>query len=237
MMRPAWVRPFLAAALSLHVPTVARAQAPAPSTFCADDLNHLPDKPPVLRPVDEAPSHPDFMRFRNQLKDIARRRDERALMQIVDPEIRISFGDNNGIDNFRKLVHGQFGQPASRFWPDFARMLALGGTFREDRHGFTAPYVYSAWPNHYDSFECAAVVGANVRVREQPRSDARIVATVSYTIVKLHASPDAPWTAVELADGRKGYIAARYVYGPTGWRAFFDDESGRWRMTLFIAGD
>lgn len=236
MVRRAWLRPFLVACVSLHTP-IASAQPQAPSRFCADDPAHLPDTPPLLKPVDEARLHPDFLRFRNQLKDIARRRDERALMQIVDPDIRISFGDNNGIDNFRKLVRGQFGQPAAKFWSDFARMLDLGGTLREDRHGFVAPYIYSAWPNHYDSFECSAVVGANVRVRDQPRADARIVATVSYAIVRLHPSPDLAWTAVELVDGRKGYIAARYVYGPTGWRAFFDDESGRWRMSLFIAGD
>src|SRR5215212_3336972 len=185
MVRRAGLCPFLVAIVGLHVATVAQAQPPAASTFCADDPNHLPDRPPVLRPVDEAPLHPDFLRFRTQLKDIARRRDERALMQVVDPEIRISFGDNNGIDNFRRLVRGQFGQPASQFWSDFARMLDLGGTLREDRHGFVAPYIYSAWPNHYDSLQCSAVVGANVRVREQPRADGRIVATVSYSIVRL----------------------------------------------------
>jgi hypothetical protein len=237
MVRRAGLCRFLVAVAGLHAATVAHAQPPAAATFCADDPTQLPDRPAVLRPVDEAPLHPDFLRFRTQLKDIAGRRDERALMRVVDPDIRISFGNNNGIENFRKLVRGQFGQPASQFWSDFARMLDLGGTLREDRHGFVAPYIYSAWPNHYDSYECSAVVAANVRVREQPRADARIVATVSYAIVRLHTSPDLKWTAVELADGRKGYIAARYVYGPTGWRAFFDDESGRWRMSLFIAGD
>jgi hypothetical protein len=236
MVRPAWLRPFLAAGLILYVARDALTQPQPPRTFCADDPAHLPETAPVLRPVDEAPSHPDFLRFRTQLKDIASRRDERALMRFVAPDIRISFGDNNGVDNFRKLVRGQFGQPAAQFWSDFARMLDLGGTLREDRHGFVAPYIYSAWPNHYDSFECAAVVGANVRMRERPRADARILATVSYAIVRLHSSPDLAWMAVELADGRKGYIAARYVYGPTGWRAFFDDENGQWRMTLFIAG-
>ncbi len=228
---------WLVACVSLSFVPAAAAQPGAPATFCADDPNHLADTPPVLRPVDEAALLPDFLRFRHELKDIARHRDERALMRVVHPDIRISFGDNNGIDDFRKLVRGQFGEPASRFWSDFVRMLDLGGTIREDRHGFTAPYIYSAWPNHFDSFECAAVVGANVRVRDQPRPDALIVTTVSYAIVKLNPSPDLEWTAVELADGRKGFIATRYVYGPTGWRAFFDDEGGRWRMTLFIRGD
>jgi hypothetical protein len=238
LLRPDPTTVFLVVLLaSVAMAPPALASPAQASTFCADDPDHLPDTPPVLRPVDEAPLHPGFLRFRNELKDIARRRDERALMQVVDPEIRISFVDNNGIDNFRKLVRGGFGQPASQFWSDFARMLDLGGTLREDGHGFIAPYIYSAWPNHYDSLECSVVVGANVHVREQPHANARIVATVSYAIVKLHSSPDLEWTAVELADGGKGYVAARYVYGPTGWRAFFDDENGRWRMTLFIAGD
>lgn len=42
---------------------------------------------------------------------------------------------------------------------------------------------------------------------------------------------------VKLRDGRKGYIASRYVRSPVDYRAFLTREGGRWRMTLFVAGD
>ena len=99
------------------------------------------------------------------------------------------------------------------------------------------PTSTGTWPDRYDAFACAAVIGTNVRVREGPGRSARIVTSVSHAIVRLHPSPQIEWNAVELADGRRGYILSRYLYGPTRWRAFFSYDEGRWRMNTFVAGD
>ena len=193
----------------------------------------------MLPPIDQAALRPDFLRFRQELREIARRHDEAALMRVVNPSIKMSFGDGNGLDEFRSLVRNADQDPDADFWRDFARVLDLGGTFFDvGLNTFVAPYIYSQWPNEYDVFDCVAVIGRNVRLRDRPRSDGRVIDTLSYAIVArdLGAS-EGPWTEIETARGQHGYIATRYLYSPVDYRAFFSYRDGRWMMDVFIGGD
>jgi hypothetical protein len=123
-------------------------------------------------------------------------------------------------------------------------VLALGGGFRGDS-AFAAPYVFSRWPEAFDAFEHATVLGADVRVRAEPRLGSPVLAALSFEIVKLSNSGRSrltreqakEWTAVELRGGRTGYIASRYVRSSVAYRALFNKVGGRWRMTAFVAGD
>ena len=49
------------------------------------------------------------------------------------------------------------------------------------------------------------------------------------------ANPD--WERVQLADGRVGFIAARYLRSPVDLRAFFEFKDGRWWLTTYVAGE
>lgn len=40
-----------------------------------------------------------------------------------------------------------------------------------------------------------------------------------------------------IRDGRKGYIASRYVRSSVDYRASLSRENGRWRLNFFVAGD
>ena len=66
--------------------------------------------------------------------------------------------------------------------------LARGGRFTSPT-AFEAPYVYGSWPNRFDPFECAAIVGRNVRLRTAPRLDAPVITLVA-------AKPQHPLTSV-----------------------------------------
>ena len=45
------------------------------------------------------------------------------------------------------------------------------------------------------------------------------------------------WTVVRLADGSLAYVQSDSVRSPIDHRAIFSRRNGRWRMTIFIAGD
>jgi hypothetical protein len=189
---------------------------------------------PTLRPLDEAARRPDFLNFRRRLQDAVARRDERALLASVHPNVRISFGDSGGIQAFRKEV------VASRdenFWSEFATILRLGGRFREE-NAFDAPYTFASWPTDLDAFGCLAVIGTRVRVRAAPNLSARILATLDFAIVRtLPDRAGAEWRHIQLADGRTGYMASRYVRSPIDHRALFEFEKGRWWLMAYVAGD
>jgi hypothetical protein len=192
--------------------------------------------PVSLLPVDEAATRPDFFSFRAQLQRAIAMRDVATLLAAVDPDIKNSFGGNDGIDEFRTMW--RIGQPDSALWEELGTVLSMGGSFF-DEHTFVAPYVFSKWPEALDSFEHLAVVGAKVRVRAEPRADAALLEAVSFVILPLANDArviDDAWRAVKL-DSKTGFVSSRFVRSPIDYRAIFSEQSGTWRMVTFVAGD
>jgi hypothetical protein len=195
-----------------------------------------------LLPVDEASQRPEFFTFRAHLQRAIARRDWAAVLAVVHPKIRTSFGPDNGLPAFRE--HWKAESADSPLWETLGTVLALGGSF-DQAGNFQAPYVYSRWPERVDAFEHVAVTGSRVRVRAAPRADAEVLASLSYVILRRQPAADrqiAPnmaddWTAVALAGGRTGFVASQFVRSPVDYRAIFTEESGRWRLMAFIAGD
>lgn len=187
-----------------------------------------------LLPTDEAVRNPDLFAFRAHLQAAVARHDTEAVLAAVHPNIKIGFGGEDGIEAFKRAWKLPAGD---RLWDELGIVLALGGSF-QGKDNFVAPYVFSRWPEKLDSFGHVAVIGTNVRVRSKPGLDGQILTSLSFDIVPLAApSGESEWTQVKLRDGRKGYIASRYVRSPVDYRAFLTREGGRWRMTLFVAGD
>ena len=189
-----------------------------------------------LRPVDEAAPRPDFLAFRARLQATLSRHDVAALRAVVHPGIKNSFGGDDGIAGFEATWRPE--DPGSAVWETLARVLALGGSFDPDGR-FVAPYVFSRGPEGVDAFEHLAVVGRGVRVRAEPRADAMPLGSLDHVIVRAAAEQpkDEAWRAVRLPDGRVGFVSHGDVRSPIDYRAAFERIGGRWRMTLFLAGD
>ena len=71
-----------------------------------------------------------------------------------------------------------------------------------------------------DPFLCGVVVGRSVRVRQEPTATSAVLANLSCDVVrgtdwmpKPEPEDERPnsWVAVELADGRTGFIASEFV--------------------------
>lgn len=187
--------------------------------------------------VDEASTNPDFLAFRDSVLKIIERRDADAIMTIASPNIHFSFGDvENGPVAFRAGLN--LDDPRSSFWPDLQNALQLGGRF--DSAGvFTAPYVFTDWPDAVDLVDYMAVTGRNVRVRAAPNVEAETLATLSHCLVQAvqPSGKDDNWYQVRLQDGREGHIHAQYLRSPLDHRAAFESIHGQWKMIFFIAGD
>ena len=50
-------------------------------------------------------------------------------------------------------------------------------------------------------------------------------------------NPPEGWTAVELRNGRRGFVRSDYFGAPTGLRALFNRVGGQWKLTALVAGD
>ena len=202
----------------------------------AASINALPPPTPFL-PVDEAARHPDFFSFRAQLQAAIARRDVEAVVATVNQDIKNGFGGDDGADAFKRIW--KLTAADSSLWLELGSVLALGGTFSDD-HSFTAPYVFSSWPDRFDAFEHIAVVASDVRIRDAPRADAASITSISFAILPVARSAGADiegWTAVQLDGGKTGYVTSRLVRSPIDYRARFNKIGGRWQMTFFAAGD
>lgn len=229
-------RALTAVLVAAAAPTLHASQPPV---FCGVDLSASgrgrPLPPPQLRPHDEAGRRPDFVAFRATLRNIVARRDVAGLLKVVAPDVGVAFDGARGIDAFKQhhLLN-----PKEDFWAEFGDVLAHGGSFRTP-DAFDAPYTFSEWPATFDAFQCMAIVGTGVHLRNAPRQSAPASDVIDFALVEWQSSdqPVAGWELVRLADGREGYVATRYLRSPLSYRATFTFKGGQWWLAAFVVGD
>lgn len=68
----------------------------------------------TLMPVDEAIKQAGFFTFRAQLQTAIAKRDKATVLAAVNKNIKNTFGDDPGLDNFKKLW--KIDQPNSLLW-------------------------------------------------------------------------------------------------------------------------
>jgi hypothetical protein len=133
-----------------------------------------------LYPVDEGSKDPSFQAFRDKLIEAAKNRDAKYILSILDPNILNSFGGNGGVKEFKE--QWKLDNPNSELWGVLGKILSMGGSFSKNE--FCAPYVFSKFPE-LDPFEHSAIIGEQVRVREQPDLTSPVIASLSYDIVAI----------------------------------------------------
>lgn len=200
-----------------------------------------------VRPVDGAAKDASFVAFRTKLIAAAERRDVNYIISILDPKVRLSFGGDEGVADFKKFWN--IGQKDSLFWGEFLAVIKNGGSFSGEGRNklslFTAPYTFSDWPDDIDGFEYHVIFGNRVNLRERPSMDARVVGQLSYNVVKIDGEksvmlPDDrgfDWVRVETLGGKKGFVKGDFVRSHIDYRAGFEKKGGVWKMTFFLAGD
>jgi hypothetical protein len=213
-------------ALLLLVCCRREATAPAPVTTSRAEIPPPPAPKPCtpapnrLCPTDEAQHDPSFASYRAQLIEVVNAKDAAKLRTMISPKVRTSFGDDAGrIDD----------SPDSPMWKELSEILRLGGSFREGM--FWAPYVYSNWPETFDSFESVAAIRDGVPVYAKADANSEAVRRVDWEILKLLENKG-EWMHVE-----GGWVRSSDVRSPIGYRAGFMKESGVWKLNALVRGD
>lgn len=192
-----------------------------------------------LHPVDEAGKDLSFLAFRRTMFRIVRDRDRRALEGALAPDVVSSFGRSPGRKDFVEEYHPE--RKDSKVWSILSRVLPLGGSFStvDGRRTFSAPYVFSKFPEDLDSESYGVVLRPKVEVRAAPAVRSRVIAILSYDIVKWDGTPDLEqvWTLILTPQGLRGYVPTRHIRSPMDYRAMFSKIRGRWLITSLVSGD
>jgi hypothetical protein len=186
----------------------------------------------TLPPRDECAADPDFARFRAELLDIVARHDATRLLAAIADDIRFTFGGGEGKAAF--AAQWSLADPdTSGLWVELARALASGCA--RDEEAMSAPYIFRRFPDELDAFS-AGVAGPAARLYGTASNEGDS-ALIPWEILEEATTGIPGWVQVRLSDGRTGYVEVENVLSPIGYRAIFERRDGRWRMTMFIAGD
>ena len=191
-----------------------------------------------LLPVDEAAKDPAFFVFRSQLQNAVARHDAKTVLSMMNPEIQMGFGSEQGMKDF--IAKWKPNEPNSKLWDTLSTILSLGGRFNPDG-SFTAPYVSTQWSPKYGAQNHAAVVGQNIPVRAAPQATAEQLAVLNFHLVELvnaqQAKVPQEWQAIRMKNGKTGYVQSRHVRSPMDYRLSMAYFQGRWQILSMMSGD
>lgn len=198
-----------------------------------------------VKPVDEGPKNASFQAFRTQFIAALKRRDARYIYGVVDRDIKLGFGGEDGIANFKK--NWKLESAKSEFWAEMLKVVSNGGTFdKSNSNSFMAPYLFTTFPEDIDAFEYQAIFGFNVNLRSRPDINSPVVAQLSYNVVKadyqnsvMKKGTDGQyeWLKIETLGGKRGWVKPEFVRSSIDYRAGFEKIKGKWTLTFFLAGD
>ena len=192
--------------------------------------------PTRVPPVDQCASDPSFVAFRDALRGAIARRDRDAILATISDTIEVDFGGGAGRGDFTRAW--RLDQPAtSRLWGELGEVLRLG-CVRDPQGAFWAPSMTLQLDEHDDPFSIMVATEPDAPMHRAADANSPIVARLAWDVVTIgdYAHPD-EWVPVTLADGRNGFVRREHLRSPIDYRAAFEKVDGRWRMTVFIAGD
>ena len=205
---------------------------PAPQGPPADAGPDVPTFTGELAPLDDGTTVDGFAAFRDTLRDVVARRDTAALLAVVAPGARLSFGDTpGGPDGFRQSwFEGDAPEPV---WDVLATLLE-GGSAEEDG-AVVVPFVGAFWPEDLDPFETVAVPDRDVSAYDAPGGTE--VARLSEIALPVTGPARGGWRTVTLPDGQTAAVEEAEVLSPVGYRATFWDDGDGWQMRSLVTGD
>src|SRR5262249_28128222 len=131
--------------------------------------------------VDEGPRDSTFAHFRADLVSKALQGDYKGVRAGFAYILNSGDGDFDVASLERKWHIGQSPKP---FLTELVKVLQLGGQFSESHEEFGAPYVWTQFPNFDDMASYAVVVHRPTQLFDQPRSTAKVVATLSDEVAR-----------------------------------------------------
>lgn len=201
--------------------------------------NSVADIAAQLEPIDETKEDSSFIQFKKELKVALKKKDSAFIKKILYEDVEYTFGAD---PNSKSAVDGFFKhymiktKDSVMFWKNLASTLELGCT--KTGESFVCPYVYSKWPDKFDSFSYVASTKNKTPLRKKPEVSGEIIRSVNFEILKLIPdSQSKDWYTIDLGNNQIGYVAKADARSPIDYRVGFQKTSIGWKLKYFISGD
>ncbi|MFT5766030.1 MAG: hypothetical protein ACI8X3_003468, partial [Saprospiraceae bacterium] len=190
-----------------------------------------------------------FVKFRQRFYNAVNEKDITFLLTIISDSIFFSYGGEAGRAAFIKSWNLDSNPDESGIWKELSLCLELGGKFNnyDNQIRFVAPYVHMV-ETFEDPFEEGVIIGDNVRLRDRPGANAKIIGALSwdhFTAIMQRNPVEEEingetynWVHIKTLNGKQGYVYGKYTRFPIDYRVGFTKQQGdQWQMEYFIAGD
>ena len=169
------------------------------------------------------------------MRQAVARRDRAFLLETIADDIKVDFGGGRGRADFVRSWALDTSQE-SGLWSELGRALDLGCARGEEGALWDPSFAWQLTAEEDIYQTLFALPGAVLRAA--PEEGSAALATLEWDVVALENDDGADaWLPVRLADGRRGYVVRELMLSAIDYRAVFQRQAGRWRMTAFIAGD
>lgn len=187
-------------------------------------------------PRDECGALPGADDFRLALAKAVTARDADALIKLVDPHVRLDFGEGSGAD----LVRKRLASPIYRLWDELDKLLPLGCA-SQAKDSLTVPWYFAQDFGKHDSYRIMMVIGQDVPLLAKPDKAAPVLANLSWDGVELAqgetSDAQGPFAHVTSFGGKTGYVARDKLRSLLAYRLLANRTDAGWQITGLVAGD
>lgn len=205
-----------------------------PGLIALATLLAQPDAIPArLPPVEQCNAQAGFGEFRERLKGVVARKDERALLAMMSDDVEVNFGGDRGPALF--AANWKFDEPRESFvWAELREALSQGCALSGD--ALVAPSFVAGFPEQLDAFETVIIApGTQLRSARDHKSHGK--GALNWHLARVTDELDETWIGVKLVDGRQGFVRYDETVNPLDYRLVFEKRGERWLITAFVAGD
>jgi len=198
----------------------------------AEELRRLP--PPEGKSPD-----PRLADLIGHMRKIVSSHDGAALEAMMSPTFRVEFDVGKGPASFRRQWRPE--SPGSAVWNILQHLLEIPGYLYSDTL-FAVPYVFARFPFDMNPLQYVVAIKSQVPLFAQPKSDARRVGSLDYSIVPLVRPSPLPvifpagsFLEVQHPTAGRCFVSSADICHPAGHRLFFEKRAGRWRWISLAA--
>ena len=185
----------------------------------------------TLPPVDQCGGETSFTRFRTTLKQAAARKDRAALMKLVAPDVRTTFGGQGA-----KAFAQGWDYSEDDTWDRLKDILRMGCARSGDARVLPSfPIQFARFAGEPD-FENLELARPGAKLLEDPENEQSVIATLSWELVTAVSTAGDYWTGVRLEDGREGWISDADIYHPADVHLVVRKRRGKWMITEYVYG-
>ena len=189
--------------------------------------------PQRLPPVENCSAQAGLDEFRAQLKGIAARKDEAALLAVLAGDVEVNFGGDRGPALF--AANWKFADSGeSHVWNELRDALSHGCAASGD--AWVAPSFVTQFPEKLDAFE-TVILPPGTQLRRDRSAASAGDGAIDWHLASIVDDRHEAWINVKLVDGRQGFVRREEVVNPLDYRLVLEKRGGKWMITAFVAGD